>query len=137
MNVAVDTSVFSVWRAGAIVGFAALAILAFAERRATFYGGVAILAIAIVMMSMRRAFLVLHSAATVTEGLLRTLELLSLAHRVEDRGVVIPAAEMKVGIRPIGGRTLLSFQWRGEETDRRAFLAGTLLKHQRTLRTVF
>ncbi|HEY5610250.1 MAG TPA: hypothetical protein VIL97_03510 [Thermoanaerobaculia bacterium] len=137
MNLAIDTSVFSVWRAGAAVGFAALAIIAFAERRATFYAGVALLAVAIALMSMRRAFLVLQNATTVSENLLRTLALLSLVHRIEDRGVVIPAAEMKVGMRPIGRRTLVSFQWRGEETERRVFLAGTLLKHQRTIRTLF
>ena len=136
MNIAVDTTVFSLWRAGIVVGFFALAVMAFAEERPPFYAGVAILVFAIGLMSMRRAFMILQDATAVSEKLLQTLDLLSLHHSVEDRGVIIPAADMKVALRPLGDRTLVSFEWKGEETERRTFLVGTLLKYQRTLRKI-
>lgn len=136
MNLAVETSVFSLWRVGIVVGFVALAVIGFADEPPAFYAGVAILVVAVVLMSMRRGFMILQNANAVSEKLLGTLDLLSLHHSVEDRGVVIPAAEMKVAMRPMGDRTLLSFEWSGEETERRSFLVGTLLKYQRTLRKI-
>ena len=140
MRIAIDVAVWRTRSIGVGLLLAALAGLAVAAvRRAPLAVVVALVVVVVVAMLLvlQRGAVVCRRASLVQQSLIRTLTLLSLPHSPGSNPLRVDVAEcLSIRTRPIGGWSLLTFSPATAFREREEYLMHTLLKYQRTIRTI-